>query len=409
MASTPSPDPLSTLAPGLVASAAPAMAVVPLYAVLAQVPDFRNAQGKRHPLVAVLALACAAMLCGVRGYLAIAEWGRNYDPELMRQLGFTHAKTPCASTLHQIFRHLDWQALEEKLRHWAQGWLCAREAAAGEENAQGAAPLAGLAVDGKTLRGSRKQGAPESHLLSVLSHRLGLTLTHEPVGEKTNEIKAVQAVLRRLFLEGRVVTVDALLTQREVAATIREAGGHYVMVVKGNQPQLQADIAEVFAQEPLPSERRSCASTHEVGHGRIERRQLTTSDALVGYSDWPGLAQVFELRRVVTCKKTKKRQAETVYGVTSLSPDEASAAEVLPLSRGHWSIENQSHWVRDVTFDEDRSQVRCGNLPKVMAALRATAIGLLRAHGHTRIAAATRRLAARPWDCLAYLFALPEN
>ena len=181
------------------------------------------------------------------------------------------------------------------------------------------------------------------------------------------------------------------------------------MVVKGNQPQLRTDIAELFAEPRGPSEHRTTATTHEVGHGRIERRQLTASTALVGYSDWPDLAQVFELQRTVTCKKSGASRQETVYGVTSLSPNEASAAQLLHLSRGHWRIENQSHWVRDVTFDEDRSQVRCGNLPKVLAALRTCAIGLLRSRGHASIAAATRRLAAQPWNCLAYLCTLPEN
>ena len=210
-------------------------------------------------------------------------------------------------------------------------------------------------------------------------------------------------------LEGRVVTVDALLTQREVATTIREGGGHYVMIVKGNQPQLQADVAEVFAEASLPEEHRETASTHELGHGRIERRELTTSSALVGYSDWPGLSQVFRLQRQVTQKKTGQRHTETVLGVTSLSWEQVDAAGLLVQTRGHWKIENQSHWVRDVTFDEDRSQVRCGQLPKVLAALRSTAIGLLRARGEPSIARATRRLGAQPWHCLALLGVGPDN
>jgi predicted transposase YbfD/YdcC len=409
MARLPSPPSLSPRAPGRVAGSAPPPAARPLVAVLAEVPDFRHAQGKRHPLVAVLALACAAMLCGARGCQAIADWGRNYDPDLLRALGFTHPKTPCASTRHTIFRHLDWEALEAQLRPWAEALLGRGVPPAAAAPAAPAGDLEGLAIDGKTLRGARKQGLAESHLLSVVSHRLGLTLTHEPVGEKTNEIKAVQAVLRRLFLEGRVVTVDALLTQREVATTIRQGGGHYVMIVKGNQPQLQADIAELFAEGPGPGEQRATATTREVGHGRIEGRHLTTSDALVGYSDWPGVAQVFQLQRTVTKKKTGVHRAETVYGVTDLSSAEAPAAALLKWSREHWCIENRSHWVRDVTFGEDHSQVRCGNLPKVLVALRTTAISLLRSRGHPSIAAATRRLAARPWDCLAYLCALPEN
>ena len=104
-------------------------------------------------------------------------------------------------------------------------------------------PEAAMAVDGKTLRGSKKQGAPGTHLLSVLAHRLGVTLTQQAVAAKTNEIKEVETVLSQIVLTGRVVTMDALLTQRQVAQTIVDAGGDYGMIVKENQPQLKADIA----------------------------------------------------------------------------------------------------------------------------------------------------------------------
>lgn len=392
----------ASLSPASPLPAGSAPAPGSLYLALSAVPDFRQAQGRRHPLAAVLALACAAMLCGARGGKAIAEWGRNYDPELMTALGFTHG-TPCPSTLHEIFRHLDWVAFEAQLRLWGEAVLAAL-------GPQGDVPdREALAIDGKTLRGSRKQGWPEAHVLSAVSHRLGLTLTHTAVPEKRNEITAVQTVLRSLVLAGRVVTVDALLTQREVATTIRAAGGDYVMPVKANQPQLLADIAAVFAQPPLATEHRESVLTRDVGHGRIEQRRLITSDVLVGYSDWPGLAQVYLLERRVIHKKTGEVREERVYGVTSLRPDQASAAVLLAYARGHWTIENRSHWVRDVTFAEDRSQVRCGHGPKVLAALRTAAINVLRLRGETNIAAATRRLAAQPKTCLCYLGLIAEN
>jgi predicted transposase YbfD/YdcC len=202
--------------------------------------------------------------------------------------------------------------------------------------------------------------------------------------------------------------MDALLTQRQVAQTIVDAGGDYVMIVKENQPQLKADIALVFTLPPA-GDRQESVRTVDVGHGRIETRHLTTSEALVGYSDWPGLAQVCEVGRHVITKKTGTERIEVVYGATSLHPERATPGRVLELVRGHWAIENKSHWVRDVTFDEDRSQVRCGNIPQVMAALRNTAIGLLRWAGHTNIAAACRRLAAQPAQALALIGIEFEN
>jgi predicted transposase YbfD/YdcC len=373
----------------------------PLLATLHEIPDPRQARGRRHPLAAILALTCVAMLCGYRSYRAIAEWGRCYGQKLARALGFTHDKTPCAATLHHVLRKLDGPLVEAALGAWAESILTVLPRAAGE--------LEAMAIDGKTLRGSRKQGAPAVHLLSALSHRLGLTVWQQAVAGKTTEIPILEDVLRGLLLEGRVITVDALLTQRAIAQQLVEGGGDYVMIVKGNQPQLQQDIRLVF-QEPIArTEITTACETVDYGHGRLEERRLTTSLALGGYSDWPGLAQVFQIERRVTVKKSGTRRAEVVYGVTSLSPERARPEGLLRLVRQHWQIENKVHWVRDVTFDEDRSQVRCGSIPQVMAAFRNTAIGLMHWAGETSIASACRRFAAQPWSALALIGIGLEN
>jgi hypothetical protein len=159
----------------------------------------------------------------------------------------------------------------------------------------------------------------------------------------------------------------------------------------------------------MPGERRTVAATLDLGHGRIEQRGLHTSDVLRGYSDWPGRAQVFRLERQVIIKKTGEVRQEVVAGVTSLAPERVDAAQLLALVRGHWCIENQAHWVRDVTFDEDRSQVRCGNIPQVMVALRNTVIGLMRWAGYTNMAAACRRFAAQPMAALHLIGITLEN
>lgn len=130
---------------------------------------------------------------------------------------------------------------------------------------------------------------------------------------------------------------------------------------------------------------------------------------MAGYLDWPGVAQVFRLERRVIQVNTGVVREETVYGLTDLSAAQASAADLLAYVRGQWLIENRSHWVRDVVFDEDRSQVRVGSLPQVMAALRNTVVGLLRVSDHPQIAAATRRCAAQPWTALQLLGINREN
>lgn len=366
----------------------------PLIEVFADIPDCRKSRGKRHPLSAILALSCCAMLCGSRSYSAIANWGCNYGARIAQALGFRH-KPPCAATLHTIFGHLDCEAFEARLGAWADQSLTS-VAAASES------PDEAIAVNGKTLRGSKKQGAPGTHLLSVVGHRLGLTLTQQAVDDKTNEIKAVETVLEQIVLHGRILTMDALLTQRQVAQAIVDKGGDYVMIAKDNQRQLKADIELVFTLPPWGDPQAS-TRTVDIGHGRIESRHLTTSEALVGYNDWPGLAQVFEVGRHVIEKKTGKERVEVIYGVTSLPPNRATPERLLKLVRGHWAIENRSHWVRDVTFDEDRSQVRSGHIPQVMAALRNTTIGLLRWAGYRNIAKAGRQLAAQPAQALALI------
>jgi hypothetical protein len=188
-----------------------------LISVVGEVTDFRKRRGTRHPLAAILGLAVAATLCGYKSYAAMAEWGQLYGEDLARALGFTRSKTPCVGTFHRVFRYVDRRLLEAKLHEWAERCLAALPPTPGALE-----PLAG---DGKTLRGSRKQGALDVHLLSVLSQRLGLTLAQSAVDDKTNEITAMKEVLAGLVLTGRVLTMDALLCQREIAQTIREKGG----------------------------------------------------------------------------------------------------------------------------------------------------------------------------------------
>ena len=201
--------------------------------------------------------------------------------------------------------------------------------------------------------------------------------------------------------------MDALLTQRHVAQTIVDEEGAYVMIVKENQPQLRADIELVFTLPPA-GDRQATARTVDIGHGRIEQRNVTTVRRW--WATVIGPAWRRSLRWDVTSSSEKRgRNAQKWSMGSPVCPRAATPGRVLDLVRGHWHVENKSHWVRDVTFDEDRSQVRCGSIPQVMAALRNTAIGLLRWAGHTNIAAACRRLAAQPAQALALIGIILEN
>jgi predicted transposase YbfD/YdcC len=221
------------------------------------------------------------------------------------------------------------------------------------------------------------------------------------VADKSHELGHLEPLLEALVLDGRVVTCDALHTHADVARKILDGGGDYLLPVKDNQPTLREDIDLVFAHADKLADTITTAQTTDQHGGRIETRRLQASTALQGYTDFPGHQQVLELRRTVTNKRTGETRHEVVHGITSLSRERATTAQLLKLWREHWYIENKLHWVRDVTFDEDRSQVRAGHIPQVMAALRNTVISLLRVCGAENIAAACRRFAAQPALALA--------
>lgn len=221
------------------------------------------------------------------------------------------------------------------------------------------------------------------------------------VSDKSHELGHLEPLLDALVLCGRVVTCDALHTHADVARRIVAGGGDYLLPVKDNQPLLREDIALVFAPATTLADTITSAQTIDAHGGRIETRRLRASTALLGYTDFPAHQQVMELRRTITEKRTGKTREQLVYGITSLAPQRASAAELLKLWREHWHIENKLHYVRDVTFDEDRSQVRTTHIPQVMATLRNVAIAVLRWGGAANIAAACRRYAAQPALALA--------
>ncbi|MFE0678704.1 ISAs1 family transposase [Streptomyces sp. NPDC058867] len=236
-------------------------------------------------------------------------------------------------------------------------------------------------MDGKTLRGARDGGSSAPHLVAALAHRSGAVLGQVVVGEKNNEIPAARDLLQLLDLDAVVVTMDVLHTQRDTAALMIGAGGDYVLTVKANQKSLYAQL-KVLPWALIPAVTKTVR-----GHGRRVTRTIKAVD-VPAWIEFSGAMQVAQLRRTVTRKG--RRTVEIVCLVTSADAATAPPAVLAAWVQSHWEIENRLHWVRDVTFDEDRSQIRTGNAPRVMAGLHNTAITLLRLDGHRNIAAALR-------------------
>jgi predicted transposase YbfD/YdcC len=351
-----------------------------LLELLAQVPDPRKKRGRRHPLAGLLAVGIAAVIAGSRSFAAIGQWAADAGPELLAALGA--ARGPAEeSTFRRAFALVSPDVLDRLLG----AWLHTRTARVGGRLV--------IAVDGKAVRGARNKEGKAPHLVAALAHSIGAVLGQVAVDAKSNEIPAVRDLLKAFAdLAGAVITIDALHTQHDTAKAILARQADYVMTVKANTPTLYRQLRK------LPWAAVPAVSSVSTDHGRRIRRTIKAALA-PAWIEFAGAAQVAQVRRTVTRKGNKT--VEVVYLITSSG--DADPATLAAWVRGHWHIENKLHWVRDVTYQEDKSLVRTGNAPRVMATLRSLAISLLRLDGHANIAAANRHHARDPQRTLKLL------
>jgi predicted transposase YbfD/YdcC len=352
-----------------------------LLEALARVPDPRDPRGRRYLLVPVLAIAVCATLAGARSYAAIAEWAADAPPRLRARLGLP-GTVPDLVTIWRVLTAVDPAALDRAAGAWVSAQLAGRRPPG---------KRVVLAVDGKTVRGARAAGGSAPHLLACLDHGTGVVLAQAAVGSKTNEITMFTAVLDQAGeLSGVLVTADALHAQREHADWLHERGAHYLVTVKGNQPGLLRQLRS------LPWKGVPQGHVQEGrAHGRIERRIVKVVTVTAGLA-FPHAAQAIQVTRRTRRPGSRKWRTETSYAITSLQASQAHPDQLAQWIRGHWKIENQLHWVRDVTFGEDASTARTGTGPHVMAALRNLVISILRLAGHASIASALRHAARDP-------------
>lgn len=361
-----------------------------LLSVLAQVPDPRAKRGQRHPWIALLALIVVALLSGANTQQAIARWAQHAGWARLRRLGFTRRGGPSSATLRRLLQRVDVPTLERILGTWQQ-----QVRAAWRHSAEHW--LDGIALDGKTLRGARRLGAADAHLLSACCQQLGVVLGQVAVPDVTSELGAVGPLLERLPLAGETVTFDAEFTQHLVANQVVRQGGAYLLVLKANQPTLLRACAEATAEHPKrPRRALGQARTVRLAHGRLEERRLWAVAAPPDLG-FPYARQVVRLHRRRIAKRTGEILTdETVYGVTSLRPEQASPQQLLRLWQRHWTIENTEHWVRDVVFGEDRATTHTAHAHQALAAFRNLAIALIHLWRGSAITAAREYYASHP-------------
>lgn len=339
----------------------------------------KPSNGTRHDFQEILVMTIAAVLSDCDTMEDVVEWSRMHESWLRR---FMMLKTgiPSEDTFLRIFRLLDPGCFEACFRRWVSQLVTS---------------LSGtVAVDGKTVRGSGSGGEQAIHMVSAFATNVGLVLGQEKVARKSNEITAIPKLLDALYLKGFLVSIDAMRCQKAIARQIATKKADYLLAVKGNQPGLLQAIQDAFADQKDTVMHMADLDT---GHGRIvaQRCSVLPAAGVVSEADWPGcsiIGRIDSLRQV----KGKASELEQRYYISSRHLAPAELAQAL---RSHWTIENQLHWVLDVTMREDAGTIRKDHAPENLSLLKKIILNILRTDtsGRKKLSLRIRRKRAA-WD-----------
>jgi predicted transposase YbfD/YdcC len=359
---------------------------------LSALPDPRRRQGIRYPLRSIMVIALMAMVCGCDDAESMEWWGEDHLEWLKGFLELPHG-APTQDVYLAVFGALGPDAFSAVFRSWA-GLLTLRMQTEGKH----------IAMDGKTSRRSfdRAQGRPAIHTVSAWMSESGLVLGQRKTGEKSNEITAIPELLKTLDLKGATITIDAMGCQTDIASTIVEGQGDYLLAVKENQPTLREDIITTFVEVDDPRRRTQdevprpivevTEEAVEKAHGRIESRTVTICRDLrwlTTLERWAGLAFVVRVVRGRTVLATGKSSTETAYYIGSHRT--ANADQVAQDIRRHWGIETKLHWVLDIAFREDEARHRAGNTAQNMTTLRHFALNIVKQDKQRKLGIASSR------------------
>jgi predicted transposase YbfD/YdcC len=398
------------------------------------ITDPRDPRGVRHDFASTLVLIACATLAGHKSLVALSEWCDSSSQEVLSRLGARISPSsglripPSYATIRRAGMAVDAEEFDLIINTWAaeqadrRSRTPVRSDVADSEIGDGSddtvdtnnpdeddgtkpgADLVGVAVDGKAVRGAKRADGTQVQLLAALRHDTGMVIGQRNVeNDKTNEILAFAPLLEPINLAGRVVTADAMHTQKNAARLVVGKKGHYIFGVKENQPKLWN--AAVDAGDGIDLDHPE-HETCDRAHGRIDRHRVWSAP-VPSTITFPHARTFIIVERESSTLDDVRVSIETRFYVTDLTEADACVEHLLRLVRGHWAIESL-HWVRDNTFDEDRSQVRTGTLPRVLATLRNLAIGIIRhtTYRTVNIAAATRQLARQP-DLALDLLGIP--
>ena len=349
---------------------------ITLMTYLSNMKDPRIDRKKLHLLEDIVFISIAAVLSGADSWNEIEEYGNQKKKWLKSILDLPNG-IPSHDTFNRFYAALDPEEFERVFSAWVQS-LTKKY------------PGDVVAIDGKTMRGSRRKGFHSAtHIVSAWSNSNRLILGQVKVEEKSNEITAIPELLNALLLEGCIVTIDAMGCQKEIAKSIRSKKAEYILAVKENQPELLDDIRDSF---------KMLAPEHftedlDFGHGRIETRRcsvISDLSLLEKPTLWKSLTTIIRIESERYIKSTGERQSETRYYISSLA---TSAEHILSAIRSHWAIENMVHWSLDVSFNEDASRKQAGNAAVNFSVINRLALNILKKDDH-KIGVKSKRLMA---------------
>lgn len=354
--------------------------MVSFFDVIRTIPEQRIVGMVTYPLDEILLVSFIGVLCGGDDWEVIEDMSK-VNLEWLRQFLPYKNGVPPAQTCRRVLSLLPAKLLENGFATW----VCSLQ-----KVVRGV-----VAVDGKTLRGSKKKsdGDGALHLLSAYACEAGLVLGQRAVEAKSNEITAIPELLEMLAIKGAIISIDAIGTQKAIAEKIIEKKADYVLALKSNQGTLYTDIKEFFADSELV---KTCLThqTTDGGHGRIEERKIIATSDIEWlknlHPDWKNLTSVAAITAKTTNKKTGAISAETRFYISSLPEN---PADLLAATRSHWAIENNLHWQLDVSFNEDKCRVRKDFEPHNLAIIRHAVINILK-QDKSKISIKRKRLKA---------------
>jgi len=343
------------------------------FEIFSELSDPRGEGHTRHHFGEIIFMAFTAIVCGVKSYELMEEFCELREKWFRKWLKLPNG-LPCYNTFARVMEALDPVPFSACILTYLQ---------------QAGAVISGeqIAIDGKALRGSRSLGINHIHAVSAWACESGLTLAQAFVSDKSNEITAIPELLQMLNLKGAVITIDAMGTQREIAAQIVDGKGDYLLCVKDNQKKLYQEISDHFdfasrqlGQAQLDPKNWSYHESEEQAHGRLEKRQTVVCHELAWMDHdiramWKGLGSIMMVTRRSETKAGKVR-TQTSYYMSSLK--EERAEKIQGYIRGHWRIENSCHWVLDTLFREDHNQTVQRNAAKNLGTLRRIVLNALK-------------------------------